>query len=324
MFLKKKTKTFLVLIIMAILVVWVIISSLRTDQPNPIQSDEPVRVNNNPVSFNSEEFRLPEAINPKGLNLIFFADQYSLWEDFENDIDVLMEEVKKVEPWKSYSLFNIYKINPKDAEGLCYIKIKDERKPVLRCRDEINNYLNILPLDKFKLIVLSRQDFQSWANVVRISNSGIFFSIPSTLSNNTDKKSYGILFLHLLGHSFGLKDEELIILAKYDTAVLTPDGPNCAPDVDTAQKWWGELALQEPERIGFFYGCSGNTQYVKPTQSSLMNLNDQSSFIADYGPVSELYLSRILKYCFTSGYYTKKNNPDFFKLYPEFIKCLGN
>ncbi|MEK7596373.1 MAG: hypothetical protein AAB564_02405 [Patescibacteria group bacterium] len=278
---------------------------------------------NNPITFNPREFRIPEKINFRGLNLIFFADQYSSWEEFENDVSALLEEAKKVEPWRSYSLFNIYKINPQNSAGMCYIKTQNERKPTLRCREEINDYLNVLPLERFKLIVLSRSDFQSWANVTRIGNSGIFFSVPNVLSANTDKKSYGILFLHLLGHSFGLKDEELAVLAKYNTAVLTPDGPNCAPNLETAREWWGDLALRHPQRIGFFQGCGGDIRHIKPTQSSLMNLNDQSDFIADYGPVSELYLNKILEYCFTADYYVKKDDAVFFEHYPEIEECYN-
>lgn len=276
----------------------------------------------NSARFNSEEYHLPEKVNPKGLNLIFFADQYSSWDEFENDVNSLMSELKKIEPWVSYSLFNVYKINPKDAQGLCYIKIKDERKPVLRCKEEINNYLNNLPLERFKLVVLSRQDFQSWANLVRLENSGVFLSVPALLSNNLEKKTFGLLFAHLLGHSFGLKDEEIFVLANAGGAPHTPDGPNCAPDAATAEKWWGDLA-KKFSKIGYFKGCCGNENYIKPTQSSIMNLNTGFEIVYEYGPVSERYLRKVLDYCFTpdSGQQAQ-NDSEFFRRYSEFEECL--
>ncbi len=210
---------------------------------------------NNSIAFNSEEYRLPEQVNDRGLNLVFFSDQYSSWEEFDKDIDFLMTELKKIEPWQSYSFYNIYKINPKNAEGLCYVKVKDERKPVLRCREEINNYLANLPLERFKLIVLSRQNFQSWANVVRLENSGIFYSAPHLLSelDEAEKMTNRFIFAHLMGHAFGLKDEEIFVLAKAGGSPLVADGPNCSPDAATAEKWWGDLAKEFSE-VGYFKG----------------------------------------------------------------------
>jgi len=269
-----------------------------------------------------EEYHFPEKINQQGLNLVFFADQYSSWQDFDNDVDSLMIELKKIEPWKSYQFYNIYKINPKDAEGVCYLKVEDERKPVLRCKEEINDYLINLNLEKFKLVVLSKQDFQSWANVARLENSGIFFSVPSLLENDLEKKSFGLFFAHLMGHAFGLKDEEKYVIAKAGGAPHTPDGPNCAPDAATAEKWWGDLAKEFIE-VGYFKVCCGNENYIKPTESSIMNLNSGNDLVYTYGPVSEQYLKKVLDYCFTLGNENQaKKDSEFFKRYPEFKKCL--
>ena len=49
----------------------------------------------NLVMLDLEEYHFPEKINPRGLNLVFFADQYSSWQDFDNDVDSLMNELKK-------------------------------------------------------------------------------------------------------------------------------------------------------------------------------------------------------------------------------------
>ena len=294
------------------------LSSINTIGEN---SDLPDAIKNNPVKFNSEEYRLPEKIEPRGLNLIFFADQYASWEEFESDINSLMREIKTIEPWQSYDSFNIFKINPK-ASGICWVKIKDERKPVLRCGQKINDYLGNLSLERFKLIVLSRQEFQSWANVTRLQNSGVFFSMPQTLADSMDKKTHGLLFAHLLGHVFGLKDEEIFVLAQAGGAPHTPDGPNCAPDAALAQKWWGELAKQFPQ-VGYFKGCGGNENYIKPTQASIMNLNTGAEISFSYGPVSERYLRKILDYCFSPNTQQQaRNDSEFFNRYPEFKDCL--
>jgi len=275
------------------------------------------------LRLNEDEFKMPDIFNPNGLNLIFFADQYPSWEEFEKDVDSLMNGLKMIKPWGSYSQYNIFKINPKKND-ICYIKTKDERKPVLRCEESINNYLNNLSLERFKLVVISRQEFQSWANLVRLENSGIFFSVPVLLENNLDKRVNGLLFAHLMGHAFGLKDEELYVLAQAGGSPHTPDGPNCAPDKETAEKMWGDMAEQLPGIVGYFNGCCGNEEYIKPTKASVMNLNNATEISYEYGPVSEIYLRKILDSCYMPINQSMPVISDsFFEFYPEFKECLG-
>lgn len=311
------------LIILVALIFYIINSRSAVDSVKIQEADQSLgrlEQATSPIKYTAEEFRLPDKVNPKGLNLIFLADQYPSWEEFENDINALMGELQTIEPWQSYQFFNRYVINPKET-GLCYIKIKDERKPVLRCRQGINNYLNTLPLENFRLIVLSRQEFQSWANITRYKNSGIFFSAPHALTEKTDQRVSALLFAHLLGHAFGLKDEEIFVLAQAGGAPHTPDGPNCAPDVTTAEKWWGDLAKKYPE-VGYFKGCGGNQNYIKPTQSSIMDLNTGAPIVYSYGPVSERYLKKMLEYCYSTKRYTVSDDQAFFTAYPDFIACV--
>lgn len=278
----------------------------------------------NSASLDESVYRVPQNPHKRGLNFIFFADGYLSWDDFEKDINFIMRGMQSVEPWRSFNRFNVYKIRPKELD-LCGVKVKDERKPVIRCSpDGLNSYLNKLVLgNQFKLILLSRRDFQSWANVVRIADSGIFMSIPQSPQEINGEQALGIQFLHLLGHAFGLKDEELFIIAKFDAAVLVPDGPNCAPNKRTAQKWWSHLAEKYPNRVGYFGGCSGKKEYMKPTEGSLMNLGDLSKFEPDYGPVSEEYLNKILKFCFSEAVYKESDDSKFFMTYPEFKACVN-
>lgn len=230
--------------------------------------------------------------------------------------------MKSVEPWKSYGRYNIYQIRPKELD-ICGVKVADERKPVLRCgSDGVNRYLNQLRMGHFKLVVLSRRDFQSWANVARLQDSGIFFSIPQSPANSADETVVGWLFLHLLGHGFGLKDEETIVIAQAHSAPHEPDGPNCAPDRKTAEQWWGYLVGSDPA-IGYFTGCAASKNYIKPTKGSLMNLGDLSQFVATYGSVSERYLQNILEYCFSEQIRAATDDLKFFEQYPEFAECAA-
>lgn len=274
------------------------------------------------VPLDPDIYHLPEVIYPRGLNLLFFADGYLSWQEFETDVQMLLKQMRSVEPWKSYSQYNIYKIRPKEID-ICTVKTQDERKPTLRCSAEgVNRYLNKLRTGHFKLIVLSRRNFQSWANVARLTDSGVFFSLPQSPQDLVGQETMGWLFLHLLGHSFGLKDEEYFVLAKAHSTAHQPDGPNCAPDRETAQKWWGDLAGVYPE-VGYFPNCAGNKNYIKPTDSSLMNLNELSQFIPNYGQVSERYLQKLLTYCFSENLYSASDEPVFFELYPEFKECVA-
>lgn len=275
-------------------------------------------------SLDESIYRVPKSTHKHGLNLIFFSDGYLSWDDFEKDIDLVLRGMQSVEPWRSFTRFNVYKIRPKELD-LCGIKVENERKPVIRCSPEgLNSYLNKLVLDnQFKLVLLSRRDFQSWANVVRIADSGIFMSIPQSPQEEGGEQIIGIQFLHLLGHAFGLKDEELFVIAKFDASVLEPDGPNCAPNKKTAEKWWGHLVEKYPNRVGYFQGCSGKKEYVMPTEGSLMNLGDLAKFTPDYGPVSEEYLSKLLKFCFGETTYKESDDSKFFEMYPEFKACVN-
>ncbi len=267
-------------------------------------------------------YHVPGAPYARGLSLIFFADGYLSWDEFDREADIVMRGLKSVEPWQSFSRFNIYKIKPREND-ICDVKIADERKPVLRCDPVLlNGYLNRLSTGPFKLVVLSRRNFQSWANISRFQDSGIFFSIPVAPNGPTAEAELAIPFAHLMGHAFGLKDEELFVIAKADSAGNIAGGPNCAPDRKTAEQWWGDLARQYPDSVGYFQGCAGHGEYISPHRGSIMNLGDLSQFVPEYGIVSEEYLRKILNYCFSEKLYDTREDQVFFSKYPEFKACL--
>lgn len=273
-------------------------------------------------ALDPDVYHAPASPYHRGLNLVFFSDGYLSWKDFDRDVDIIVQGLRSIEPWKSYDRYNVYKILPKEV-GICSVVTKDERKPVLRCTSEKTNaYLNRLVLsNNFKFIVLSRRDFQSWANVVRYADSGIFLSLPQSPKDTMEEQALGIQSLHLFGHAFGLKDEEIHIIAKAESAVMLPDGPNCAPDKETAEKWWGDLVGTD-QRVGYYEGCSGKQEYIRPTEHSLMNLGDFSPADIDYGPVSERYLRKMLDYCFSDKLVDASADPEFFEQYPSFKSCV--
>ncbi len=266
-------------------------------------------------------YGFPKPHFSKGLNLVFIADSYPSRSEFETDISLIRDALKEAEPWRSYERYNFYEIFPYRAD-FCGVQTENFRHPTLVCDDgKINKYLTKIKTDgPYKLVVLSRQSFESWATVSRIANSGIFFSLPPNAAG--DGYSYHVQFLHLFGHAFGLKDEELFAIAKAGSPDTKPDGPNCAPDKATAKDWWGDLVASSTG-VGYFKGCVGNKEYIKPTDGSLMNMNELSKLTFSYGPVSERYLRKILDYCFSNKASTASNDPAFFAQYPEFGICAS-
>lgn len=274
------------------------------------------------VQLDPNIYHVPGAPYTRGLSIIFFADGYLSWDEFDRDADIVMRGLKSVSPWQSFQRFNIYKIKPREND-ICDVKVANERKPVLRCDPALlNGYLNRLETGPFKLVALSRRDFQSWANISRLQNSGIFFSIPVAPDGPQAEAALAIPFAHLMGHAFGLKDEEMFVIAQADSAGNTAGGPNCAPDITTAKQWWGDLATRYPDRVGYFPMCAGHREYIGPHRGSIMNLGDLSHFVPDYGPVSERYLRKVMDYCFSEKLYTVGDDPQFFVQYPEFTACL--
>ena len=309
---------------LAVIVAVVAVSTIATFfflRGNKIEYDASVpRGEESQQALDPDIYHAPAAAYPRGLSLIFLADGYLSWNEFDRDTDTMLRALKSTEPWSSYKRYNIYRILPKET-GLCSVETANERKPVLRCAPgKINAYLGNLTTGPFKLVVLSRRDFQSWANVVRLTDSGIFMSVPRSPQGVADEGATGVLFLHLVGHAFGLKDEEIFPVAKAHSAVMRPDGPNCAPDKETAKVWWGDLIGAEPA-VGYFKGCSGNRDYIKPTEHSLMNLGNFSLDALTYGPVSEEYLSKVLRYCFAEKLPDISDDPNFFAQYQELAVC---
>ncbi|MFA6520408.1 MAG: hypothetical protein WCT44_02245 [Candidatus Paceibacterota bacterium] len=272
-------------------------------------------------------YAVPENIYPRGFNLLFVADDFLSFDEFKVSVKKIVAEMKKVEPWKSHSEINIFMIYQNDPI-LCEVKEEKMYAPMLKCGKDLIKLVQTLPLIKVKVIVVSREQFVSWSNTSRLENTFVFYSLPA--NKEEDAFNYKI-FLHELAMGFGLREEMRSIMAESGSAPARPEGPNCAPTVDIAKDWWGDFVRRADSTlvfsrakndVGFYFGCAGNQDYIRPTQKSLMNIQDFPD-AETYGPVSEDYLKKVLQYCFSGKIYDKKTDSIFFEQYKEFKACLG-
>jgi hypothetical protein len=116
---------------------------------------------------------------------------------------------------------------------------------------------------------------------------------------------------HLL---FGLPDEYTRDAQEgylNQSLISEPGEPNCAPDVDTAVKWWGDLSTRnnpynywmtdplvyDATHVGFYWGCSYVKSNRRPTRNSIMNNHwafELAHKVPIFGPVNDRYIRSIL------------------------------
>lgn len=238
--------------------------------------------------------------SPK-LTIVFFYDGYDEQNSALGAIEVMKEALNLVEPYKSQKDAIDIKVFTTDGKK-CKV---DEKAKMLVCNKELIESFRKLGTDRFKVVLLSPLDFSSTAPLAYGKNSWI--SISTNLKGQdpaTYKRTLGFQFINLLGHALGLKyeytDEKNI--PEFPTA---PAGtvvdvqklvgrPNCAPDLATAQEWWGDYVAVYPDKIGFYTGCGWNKDAYYPQQKTLMS---DAPAEESYGIVSEDYLRGVLT-CF--------------------------
>ncbi|MFH1785877.1 MAG: M64 family metallopeptidase [Candidatus Micrarchaeota archaeon] len=114
------------------------------------------------------------------------------------------------------------------------------------------------------------------------------------------------MLVHEFGHSFGdLKDEYFYTGGKNASGY-----PNCAPNQSTAEQWWGHLVGQGEGdlEIGYFKGCSYNSENIRPSNSSIM----KSTFAySEFNLVCKEYLIKKL------GMFTGGPNPQEHEVSPS-------
>lgn len=274
-------------------------------------------------------YSAPETIHRSGLNIVFVSDKFESREAFDAAALFIENAFTTIEPWKSYPDFNFFTVYTGD-DRVCHLEVANHVHPTLRCSPHTTDLIEPLKLYRFKMIIISRENFTSWANVTRLENSVVALSLPTGTEGQVLPRK---VILHEFSHGFGLRDEMTkSVIALSGSEATKPGGPNCAPDVKTALEWWGDLVQKTDagqyvfgegnNDVGFFYGCAGNEHYLKPTVGSLMNLQDMTHPSEDYGPVSTRYLSKVLKYCFSDKVYNQSDDQPFFDQYPEFKACL--
>ncbi len=266
---------------------------------------------------------LQAADNPVELTFLVHLDNYPTETEGLVDIKILEDALASVKPFSRYSAALRIRELPFQSERLCSKK-KAGPKDLLECSNALIDLVNAQGIDKFKLVVLSKEEFVPNAKVARGKNSSIFMPALYPNMGNDEKKDFmRKLFLHEVGHAFGLRDEygrdwnksgivdsELASLPSNNVAYQAAR-PNCAPDLKTAREWWGESI--GVEGTGYYSGCSGNMKYVRPSEDKLM-----SAYAKDisYGYVSENYLDQVIS-CF---YLADDSKPcrKFRKTYPKF------
>jgi hypothetical protein len=125
-------------------------------------------------------------------------------------------------------------------------------------------------------VFISRTDIRGYANYFSTVKNYFCASSLNGLSKMRETT------LHELGHAaFGLKDE-YVEKGKGDKS----GEPNCAPDIETAREWWGDL---EPEGAGYYNGCAYLEKNIKPTKKSIMSCNYDGFY---FGPVNERQITK--------------------------------
>lgn len=219
--------------------------------------------------------------DPKNkLDLVFVYDGETQESDLQKKIESLVNYngdkpqvgLFSIEPFKANKAkFNVW-IIPSDKKIL---QSPDQMSSIPSNTETISNILATQCSNVEYGIVLSPQNFRSFS----LKNT-IFLS--ETYGGQAVATKIGNRLAHELGHSiFGLADE--YAEAGKDKK---PRKPNCAPDKETAKKWWGEL--ENKEGIGYFGGCSYTDDNFRSTSNSVMR--DVQMENPSFGLVSSKYM----------------------------------
>lgn len=218
----------------------------------------------------------------ESLNLVFCSLNYKDAADFAKDMETLIQRLKITKPFDECNNFKFWYINFSQKEESKVFK-PTLAFPPLKVRKDLFADISAKLKGGYKLVIIDAQGSTSCAELSEArENSLIILGRKAHDNDNNFTK----VFLHELGHSFGLRDECV------NCRQLSSSGyPNCASLKEEAEKWWGDLAA-ENDRVGYISGCCGNKDYIRPTVASLMNDFHKAE---DFGPVNERYLKNILE-----------------------------
>ena len=272
----------------------------------------------------------------KNLNILFYYDGYSNDTEAQHFVGLMEATLATTQPFANAG--NIQMKAFTSSKPKCHTE-KHGGHNLLVCDKSLINLVNDLHIARFKLVILSPQNFVPNATVAYGKNSVMYLpTYQGALTKEELDEFISRYFMHELGHSLGLRDEyarqrpESAIgdvqaaQATSSNVAFQPAQPNCAPDKATAEKWWGNYVKAAVKDVGYYNGCAGREDYYYPVQGTLMS---DDPTVETYGRVSEDYLRNVLQ-CFYAGQsaitYPAANSfagmttncSDFKKQYPNF------
>lgn len=201
------------------------------------------------------------------IDIAFIGDDYSDNEELRNDILKVVDfdgnnnGMMSLEPLKSNkNKFNIWMYNPKAS-----IFNPD-------VYSDISSVTSNCPFAD-TIIVLSKKSFRSYA----------YFGWAAFVASGEGGRTVA----HEFAHSFFYIHDEYVEPPLGDR----PGKPNCAPDIQTAQSWWGDLYGKKG--IGYFKGCSYTENNIRPTEVSMMGGGMYIPGVG-FGAVNERQMTSIL------------------------------
>ncbi len=211
------------------------------------------------------------------INLVFIPLGYPDKESFLKDVKELTEKLTITTPFNEFpGAFRIWMIDLTAKEQNLFFGTSGVF-PYFSVRSDLLEKIQQGVKGTYKGIVIS---FSGSTSCAELSSANKFSLLIIGRNRYKDKNSFAKGFLHELGHSFGLRDE------CWKCAATDMGFPNCAKDKNEANQWWGDLTVGS-ERAGYFPGCCGRPDCIRPTSISLMNDPNKAN---DYGPVNERYL----------------------------------
>ena len=227
-------------------------------------------------SFQEEDFPVVEK-NQITLNLVFVSLGYQREDNFEKDISSILARLKKTSPFREFKSLKIYLLDTGLKEKDALFK-KSKNFPFLKVKNSLIQGIKRRVGGVYKLVILNKESSASAAELSSIKDISLIILGKSSYGK---KNRIAKVFLHELGHSLGLREEN-----PASSQPIISGEPNCAPDKETAKKWWGDAA-EENSGVDYFEVKARNKTFIKPTLRSIMNNPFKSS---GYGPVNERYL----------------------------------
>jgi len=228
-----------------------------------------------------KDFAVEKEKNQINLNLVFAGLGYHKEDEFKKDISLILTRLKNTPPFDEFKGLKVYLLDAGLDEKAILFK-ESEKFPYLKVRNDLIQSLENKLSGVYKLVILNKEGKASAAELSSIKDiSLIILGRDSYGQKNRLAKA----FLHEFGHSLGLREENSRISRQ-----IIPGEPNCAPDKETAVKWWGDMA-EAIDGVDYFEFQFRGNKFIKPTRHSIMNNPFKSS---GYGQVNEKYLRREL------------------------------